>query len=103
MKKYLFDITTPLKFNVHCTEDYWSFISTEKHPAIRNKLDEVKLTLSQPDEIRRSKKDLNIYLFYRNAPPRWICAVTKSEDGSGFLVTAYITDKIKAGETIWKK
>jgi len=64
----------------------------------------VRKALEQPDEIRRSKGDGNVYLFYRSRRiRRWVCAVTKREDGSGFLITAYPTDAIKEGERIWPK
>ena len=103
MKEFLFDVLTPLKFKVHCTEDYWAFISTVKHPAVRDKQDEIKLTLMNPDEIRQSLKDPNFFLFYRGSSPRWICGVAKNDVTGGFLITAYLTDKIKVGESIWKK
>jgi hypothetical protein len=43
-------------------------------------------------------------LFYRAyKEKRWFCAVAKNEAESGFLVTAYQTSAIKAGERIWPK
>jgi hypothetical protein len=33
--------------------------------------------------------------------PGGLCAVARREDGTGFLITAYPTDTVKAGETIW--
>lgn len=64
---------------------------------------EVKEALSDPQEIRRSSKDPDVYLFYRGGEPRWICAVAKSEGLNGFLVTAYPADKIKIGEVLWTR
>ena len=65
---------------------------------------EVKKTLTVPDEIRLSRNDSTVYLFYRiDKPGRWICAVAKRSNKEGFLITAYPTDKIKEGETIWSK
>jgi hypothetical protein len=103
MSDYLFEIKTPLGFLVHCTQAYWDFIVTEKHPSLSGHEKDVKQALSDPDEIRKSKKDPNVYLFYQGSKPRWICAVARKQDESGFLITAYHTDSIKAGETIWKK
>ena len=31
------------------------------------------------------------------------CAVARREDGSGFLITAYPTDAVKAGESVWTR
>jgi hypothetical protein len=101
--KFIFEIETPLGFAVRCTESYWEFISTEKHPVMAGKIDLVKIALSNPDEIRKSKKDENVFLFYRGEHPKWIVVVAKKEDGFGFLITTYPTDVIKVGEVVWKK
>lgn len=99
----LFEIATPIGFSVRCTATYWKFIATEKHPVMAERADEVENTLRDPDEIRRSRKAGDIFLFYRGGPTRWICAVARRQNDGGFLVTAYPTDAIKAGEEIWKK
>ena len=103
MDEMLFDIQTPLGIKVHCTKSYWEFIIGEKHPVLAGQEKKVEAVLADPDEIRRSRKDAQIYLFYKGAKPKWLCAVTRLENGSGFLVTAYPTEAIKAGEVIWKK
>jgi hypothetical protein len=61
-------------------------------------------TLENPDEIRVSRSDSKVFLFYKTQRPgRWTCAVTKRLDGEGFLITTYPTDAIKEGERIWLK
>ena len=35
----------------------------------------------------------------KGSEPR-LCAVARREDGSGFLITAYPTDAVKAGESV---
>ncbi len=35
-------------------------------------------------------------------PKRWLCAVAKRLEGEGFLITAYVTDAVKIGESVWK-
>jgi hypothetical protein len=64
---------------------------------------EIEAVLADPDEARRSRKDVRVLPFYRGGGPRRLCAVARREDGSGFLITAYPTDAIKAGERIWKR
>lgn len=104
MQKVLFEIRTPLDFDVHVTEEYWKVIVTIKHPVMKGHEEEVKLVLSDPDEIRQSKKDQNVYLFYRfQDQKRWFCVVVKNDKDEGFLITAYPTDNIKEGIIIWKK
>lgn len=100
----LFEACTPLGFTVRVTRDYWRTITTIKHPAMHGCEAEVQATLETPEEIRRSKSDANVYLFYRSRHNRrWVCAVSKQEGRTGFLITAYITDAIKEGKRIWPK
>ena len=95
-KTLLFEIETPLEFSMRCTREYWQFIVSNKHPAMASHEDAIKLTLADPDEVRRSRKDRRVFLFYRGKSPRWICAVAKRENGEGFLVTVYPSDAIKS-------
>ena len=58
--------------------------------------DDVQMALMNPDEIRLSRCDPNVYLFYRSENvKRWVCAVTRRMNGDGFLITTYPTDAIK--------
>ena len=102
MNNYLFEVTTPLEFIIHTTYDYWEKLIF-KHPELEEKLDAVKNTLRDPREIRKSKKDELIFLFYSESAKYWLCVVVKKTGLEGFLVTAYITDRIKEGEIIWQK
>jgi|SRR3990172_1482792 len=99
----LFEVLTPLGFVVRCTRAYWERVILEKHPVLRGREEDVRLALLEPDEVRRSSKDAAVLLFYRGSKPRWMCAVTKREDESGFVVTAYPTDAVKIGETVWTR
>ncbi len=100
----LFEASTPLGFTVRVTKQYWNIIITVKHPVMAGCEEEVRETLETPEEIRRSKSDENVYLFYHSRRKRrWVCAVSKQEGHTGFLVTAYPTDAIKEGEKIWPK
>ena len=79
-------------------------ITTIKHPVMVGCEAEVQAVLESPEEIRRSKSDASVYLFYRSRRNRrWVCAVSRQKGHSGFLVTAYPTDAIKEGERIWPK
>ena len=75
-----------------------------KHPVLLGSEQAVEETLSAPHEVRRSRTDSSVLLFYRPiAPGRWMCAVAKQLDGDGFLVTAYPTDTVKEGERVWTR
>jgi len=100
----LFEVETPLGFRVRVTVDYWRVIVTIKHPVMLGREADIQEVLRNPDEIRLSKKDPSVYLFYKPEKiSRWVCAVTKRLDGEGFLITAYPTDAVKEGEQIWHK
>ena len=66
--------------------------------------EDVKMALAQPDEIRQSKSDEMVFLFYKEErEKRWICAVSKQTGSEGFLITTYPTDAIKEGVQVWHK
>lgn len=95
---------TPLGFWVRVTRSYWHMIVTIKHPIMNGREEQARQTLEQPDEIRRSKVDPCVLLFYKfDRPKRWVCVVIKKLDGEGFIITAYPTDAIKEGVQIWRK
>jgi hypothetical protein len=100
----LFEVSSPLGFRVRVTRAYWSLITTVKHPAMAGRENDVKKVLTMPNEIRRSRSDLAVFLFYRSERTgRWLCAVARQSNGEGFLITAYPTDAVKEGERVWPK
>ena len=100
----LFEVLTPLGFRVRVTRAYWELITTVKHPVMAGREADIHEALRNPDEIRLSRSDPKVYLFYGpKRGGRWACAVAKRLDGDGFLITAYPTDTIKEGERIWPK
>lgn len=98
----LFSVDTPLGFSVRTSRAYWTTILT-KHPDMVDRLDDVKAALASPDEVRSSRRDSGVLLFYRREMnrPRWVVAVTRRPNGEGFLITAYRTDVVKEGERLW--
>ena len=100
----LFEVMTPLGFRVRVSRSYWKLIITVKHPAMAGRELDVKKILEKPDEIRLSRSDPKVYLFYSSQRKgRWVCVVTKRLNGEGFLITTYLTDTIKEGVRIWPK
>jgi len=100
----LFEAATPLGFRVRVTKAYWELIVTIKHPVMAGREADVKKALEQPDEIRQSKSDEMVFLFYKaEREKRWICAVSKQTGKEGFLITTYPTDAIKEGVQVWRK
>jgi hypothetical protein len=98
-----FEILTPLGFTVRTSDEYWQTLIA-KHPDIEDLETEVQQALSTPDQIRRSSRDPNVVLFYISLKQvRWVVAVARKLNGAGFLITAYQTDAVKEGETLWHK
>lgn len=100
----VFDVVTPLGFRVRATSSYWDVIVNINHPVMRGREKDLEEVLRYPDEIRRSRIDPDVYLFYRlERIGRWICAVVRQLDDDGFIITAYPTDTVKEGETVWTR
>ena len=100
----LFEVETPLGFNVRVSRRYWELIVAVKHPVMAGSEPEVKEALANPDEIRQSRRDPTVYLFYKTGRlGRRVCAVAKRLNGAGFLVTTYVTETVKEGVRIWPK
>jgi hypothetical protein len=68
-------------------------------------ISKIKKTLAEPEIIRRSRKDLDVYLYYRRykrspVSDKYLLVVVKMA-ASPFVITAFFTDKLKPGETLW--
>jgi hypothetical protein len=67
---------------------------------------ELERVLQKPTEVRVSRSDDNVRLFYEfyertEIDGKWLCIVVKYLPNDAFVITAYLTDSIKAGETVW--
>ena len=100
----LFEAQTPLGFTVRVTRRRWLLITSAKHPVMAGREALAKGALEAPDEVRQSRSDPQVLLFYKGeASNRWTCAVAKRAEDSAFLITTYPTDAIKEGVRIWPK
>lgn len=104
VKGFRFQIKTPDGISIHTTEDYWQRIVKTKHPSIAKYEEEVKEALQDPDEIRRSQQDERVYLYYKSIGKLYVCVVSDHvAEEEGYVITAYLTDRIKEGEQIYVK
>lgn len=60
----LFEVRTPLGFSVRVTRTRWELIATIKHPVMSGRESSVRLALESPDEVRQSRSDAEVLLFY---------------------------------------
>jgi hypothetical protein len=98
----LFEVQTPLGFSVRVSRAYWQILINIKHPAMSGREGDVAAALAAPDEVRQSRTDPSVLLFYKGSGARrWVCSVCRRLNGDGFLITAYPTDAIKEGDRVW--
>ena len=79
-----------------------------QHPEMAGMEQEIERVLESPGEVRLSRSDDTVKLFYEfYAQPlvggKWLCVVVKCPSEDAFVVTAYLTDRIKPGEIVWPK
>jgi hypothetical protein len=79
-----------------------------EHPELSGLADEIENVLREPAEVRLSRSDESVQLFYNfyaqtKVGGKWLCIVVKATPDDAFVITAYLTDKLKAGETLWPK
>ena len=77
-----------------------------EHPEMNGMGAEIERALTEPQTVRRSRADAAVRLFYEFyaqtiVDGKWLCVVVKYAENDAFVVTAYLTDKPKAGEDLW--
>lgn len=72
---------------------------------MRGQLAKIQETLRSPEIIKRSNYDPEVVLFYRFYATleggKHIAVVVKWGRRRSFVLTAYLTDRVKRGVTIW--
>jgi len=91
-------------FPVRFTEE--RLIHILDNPEMAMLEDRIEETLQHPKQVRKSNTDNQVILNYRYylntlMGDKWLCAVTKYLDNDAFLLTAYLTNRIKQGELLW--
>ncbi len=100
MAEIHFEVTSSLGKRIRVTKPYWNFIITAKHPMMTGKEALVKDALMNAEEVRRSNKDKEVFIYYKRMKKHFIAVVCKHLNGSGYIITTYITDRIKIGEIV---
>ncbi len=77
-----------------------------EHPEMAGMTAEIVRVLGHPQFVRRSRSDATARMFYEFYAQtlvggKWLCIVVKYPENDAFVVTAYMTDKPKAGEALW--
>ncbi|MEM1280110.1 MAG: hypothetical protein AAGG53_08880 [Cyanobacteria bacterium P01_H01_bin.152] len=77
-----------------------------EHPEMASMEQAILTALTNPEVVKQSRTDTAVYLYYlyRQATlvgDKWLCVVVKYLATDAFIITAYLTDKLKPGEQIW--
>jgi len=77
-----------------------------EHPEMVGLEDAIEATLLQPEQIVESLSDPQAHLYYRfymgtRVGDKFLCVVVKVRETDAFVLTAYLTDKIKKGSRVW--
>jgi hypothetical protein len=100
---HLFEVISKLDKKIRVSVFYWNYISTVKHTSISGLEADVRSSLTEPIEIRKSKRDPAVYLYYGTSKAQpFVCTVVKHLNGEGFVITAYPTRRM-VGDLVWKK
>jgi len=80
-----------------------------KHPEITGMEGAIRETLEAPEQVRQSTSDpVHVNLYYRwytgtTRGDKYLCVVVKIIDDDAFIITSYLTDRIKQGDIIWPR
>lgn len=90
--------------SIRLTEERWAHI--EEHPEMTGLRQRVAETLREPENVLESASDSSVRLYYRfyrrtMVGGKHLCVVVKILGEDAFVVTAYLTDRVKRGTLLW--
>ena len=91
---------------IRLTEERWRTFKSTPKCLIWERL--VEETLRAPEVVVQSLSDSEARLYYRYYPKtmvsgKYVCAVVKTPAEDAFVVTAYLTDRVKKGDVLWRR
>jgi hypothetical protein len=89
---------------IRLTEERWGHVS--EHPEMAGMRQAVEETLRAPEVVVESMSDPTARLYYRFyhrtlVGGKHLCVVVKFAAEEAFVVTAYLTDRVKKGRVLW--
>jgi len=77
-----------------------------EHPEMASMESAIEETLLHPERVVRSFSDPQAHLYYRYylrtiVGGKFLCVVVKTLDADAFVLTAYLTDRMKKGLPLW--
>ena len=76
------------------------------HPEMLDMRFQLEIVLQTPEVVRQSRSDSRVYLYYRFyeqtiVGAKWFVVIKDNSDDA-FIITAYLTDKLKQGLELWR-
>ena len=90
-----------LNGRVELTEERLFHIQ-QRHPDVKPFVSKIPVVLTEPNLIRQ-KNDILLFSLHFNEIKKHIVVVVKTDYGRNFILTSYLTSKIRGGETLWSK
>jgi hypothetical protein len=89
---------------VRLTDERWRHI--HEHPEMTDMDKAIEETLTAPEFVFQSSSDPEARLYYRYylktlVGGKFLCVVVKWREEDAFVLTAYLTDRLKKGELLW--
>ncbi|MBI3895089.1 MAG: hypothetical protein HY313_04080 [Acidobacteria bacterium] len=77
-----------------------------EHPEMGGLEAFIEETLARPEYVVQSLSDSQVRLYYRfyeatRVSAKFLCVAVKADASNPFVVTAYLTDKVKKGDIVW--
>jgi hypothetical protein len=77
-----------------------------EHPELVGMESAIEQTLARPERVIESFSDPRAHLYYRyyvgtRVGDKYLCVVVRVVEADAFVLTAYLTDRIKRGVTLW--
>ena len=77
-----------------------------EHPEMKGLQEAIVETLTEPECVVQSLSDELARLYYRfymgtRVGDKFLCVVVKLTDDDAFVLTAYLTDRVKRGMVVW--
>lgn len=77
------------------------------HPEMLELEAQIATVLQEPQVVRQSNSDSQVQLYYRYyaqtmVGAKWLCVIVKHLPNDAFIITTYLTDKLKQKVDLWQ-
>ena len=91
---------------IELTDERWSHIIKE-HPEVELHKRSIGEVLNDPEYVKRSIRDREVLPYYRYYPNilvgKYLLIVVRKGIKRSFILTCYIADEVRKGETLWER